>query len=156
MVSFLPKYLLSLIPYYRLLIRSRNYSPVVITQARPRFMAESVLLIFSVFCVVLSFCVLFVFVLYLVCPMLTMSLDCPFSITPSVFSNGYVLKSGTLKQTSIKISLYCSYIIGIIVQNFGKLIFNMYKNVCVYTYESEISLIDNTSVQYSSNVHITR
>ena len=73
-------------------------------------------------CVVLSFCVLFVFVLCLVCPLLPVSLDCPFSITPSIFSNGYVLKPGTLKQTFMRISLYCSYFIGIVVQNFGMLI----------------------------------
>ena len=38
---------------------------------------------FSVFC-------LLVFVLCLVCPMLPVSLDCPFLITPSVFSNVYL------------------------------------------------------------------
>jgi hypothetical protein len=32
---------------------------------------------------------LFVFVLYLVCPVLPMSLDCPFLIALSVFSNVY-------------------------------------------------------------------
>jgi hypothetical protein len=42
---------------------------------------------FVVFCVV--FFVLFVFVLCLVCPMLQVSLDCPFSIAPSLFSNVY-------------------------------------------------------------------
>jgi hypothetical protein len=33
---------------------------------------------------------LFVFVLCLVYPMLPVSLDCPFWIAPSVFSNGYM------------------------------------------------------------------
>ena len=42
-----------------------------------------------VFCVVLCFLVLFVFVLCLVCPMLPESLDCPFLIASSVFSNVY-------------------------------------------------------------------
>ena len=39
------------------------------------------------------FCVfaLFVFVLYLVYPMLSMFLDCPFLLTPSVFSNVYLI-----------------------------------------------------------------
>jgi len=44
------------------------------------------LLIFLVFCVVFLF---FVFVLCLVYPMLPVFLDCPFLITPSVFSNVY-------------------------------------------------------------------
>ena len=34
--------------------------------------------------------VLFVFVLCLVCPMLPVSVDCPFLIAPSVFSNVYL------------------------------------------------------------------
>jgi len=54
-----------------------------------RVLVESVLFIFLVFCVV--FCVLFAFVLCLVCPMLPESLDCPFLIAPSVFSNVYLL-----------------------------------------------------------------
>ena len=41
-----------------------------------------------VFCDVLF--VLFVFVLCHVCPMLLVSLDCPFLIAPSVFSNVYL------------------------------------------------------------------
>ena len=43
----------------------------------PRFVVGYALLIFLYFCIVLCFCVLFVFVLYLVCPMLPASLDCP-------------------------------------------------------------------------------
>jgi hypothetical protein len=39
------------------------------------------------FCVVLCRFVLFVFVLCLMCPVLPVSLDCPFLIAPSVFSN---------------------------------------------------------------------
>ena len=42
------------------------------------------LLIFLVFCVVLCFGVLFVFILCVVCPMLPVSLECPFLIAPSV------------------------------------------------------------------------
>ena len=45
------------------------------------------MLISLVSCVVLF--VLLVFVLCLVCPMLSVSLDCPFLIAPSVFSNVY-------------------------------------------------------------------
>ena len=48
------------------------------------FLMGSVLLIFLVFCVVF---VLFVCVMCLVCSMLPVSLDCPFLIAPSVFSN---------------------------------------------------------------------
>jgi hypothetical protein len=40
--------------------------------------------------------VLFVFVLCLVCPMLPISLDCPFLIAPLVFSNIYSLLQGTI------------------------------------------------------------
>ena len=47
-----------------------------------------VLLIFLVFCVVcFQLCV---FVLCYVCPMLPVSLDCPFLIAPSVFSSVYL------------------------------------------------------------------
>lgn len=43
--------------------------------------------LFSVLC----FCVLFVFVLCLMCPVLSVYLDCPFLIVPSVISNFFVL-----------------------------------------------------------------
>jgi hypothetical protein len=49
------------------------------------FLVGSVLLICLAFCVVLF--VLLVFVLCLVYPMLPVSLDCPYLIAPSVFSN---------------------------------------------------------------------
>ena len=55
-----------------------------------RFVVGSELLVVLVFCVVVCFYVLFVFVLCLVCPILPVSLDCPFLITPSVFSNDYL------------------------------------------------------------------
>ena len=47
------------------------------------------LFIFLAFCVVFSVYVLFVVVLCLVCPLLTVSLDCTFFIAPSGFSNVY-------------------------------------------------------------------
>jgi hypothetical protein len=43
---------------------------------------------FSVFCC--DFFILFVIVMCLVCPILLVSLDCPFLIGPSVFSNVYL------------------------------------------------------------------
>jgi hypothetical protein len=46
------------------------------------------LIVVLVFCAM--FCVLFVFILCLVYPMLSVSLEYPFLITPSVFSNGYL------------------------------------------------------------------
>ena len=52
--------------------------------------AGLVLLIALVFCIVVF--VLFVFILCLVCPVLPVSLDCSFSISPSVFSDVYFLK----------------------------------------------------------------
>ena len=39
----------------------------------------------------LYFCFLFVFVLYLLCPMLPVFLDCQYLLAPSVFSNLYLL-----------------------------------------------------------------
>jgi hypothetical protein len=53
------------------------------------FFVGFMFVIFLVFCVALCFCVLFIFVLCLVCPMLPVSLDCPFLIATSVFSNVY-------------------------------------------------------------------
>ena len=53
------------------------------------FLVEFVLLIILVFCVLVF--VLFVFVLCLVHPKLPVSLDCPFLIFPSGFSNVYYL-----------------------------------------------------------------
>ena len=50
--------------------------------------------LFLVFCVVLF--VLFVFVLCLVYPILPVSLDCPFLITPWVFSNAYLIREHIL------------------------------------------------------------
>jgi hypothetical protein len=59
-----------------------------------------VLLIFFVFCVVLCcFSFLFVLVLCLVYPILPVSLDCLFLITPSVFSNIYLPVFVYLKPT---------------------------------------------------------
>ena len=54
-----------------------------------------------VFCVV-SF-VLFVFVLRLVCPVLQVSLDCPFSIATSVFSDVYVKKKNGYKSMYVRL-----------------------------------------------------
>ena len=48
------------------------------------------LLIILAFCVVLCLCLLFVFALCLVCPILPVSLDCPFLIASSFFSNVYL------------------------------------------------------------------
>ena len=57
----------------------------------PPVFGGSVLLIFFVFCVV--FFALFVFVLCLVYLLLLVSLNCPFLIAPSVFSNVKLVKS---------------------------------------------------------------
>jgi hypothetical protein len=48
------------------------------------------LLIILAFCVVLCLYLLFVFALCLVCPILPVSLDCPFLIASSFFSNVYL------------------------------------------------------------------
>jgi hypothetical protein len=61
-------------------IRGSNCWSSLSTWIHPWFLVGSVLLVFLVFCVVLHFCVLFVFVLCLVCPMLPLSLDYPFSL----------------------------------------------------------------------------
>ena len=55
------------------------------------------------FLIVLVFCAMFFalvfFVLCLVYSMLTVSLDCPFWIAPSVFSNVCLLKGGVIQDT---------------------------------------------------------
>ena len=63
----------------------RNCLPFTSTWVHTRILVRSVLPIVLVFCVVCF--ALFVFVLCLVYPMLSVSLDCPFLITLSVFSN---------------------------------------------------------------------
>ena len=67
-------------------MRDRNCFPFVSTWFHLQFVVGTVLPIFLVFCDVLGFCVWFVFVLCLVCQLLTMSLDCTFLIAPLVFS----------------------------------------------------------------------
>ena len=61
-----------------------------VTWVHHQFLVGSMLLIFlvSVFCLSSS-CVLFVFILCLVCPMLPVSLDCPFLIVSLGFSRVY-------------------------------------------------------------------
>ena len=66
----------------------RNCLPFASTWVYTRFLVGSLLLIFLVSCVVVF--AWFVFVLCLVHPMLPVSLDCPFLIIPSVFSNVYL------------------------------------------------------------------
>ena len=71
-------------------IISRNCLHLARTSVEPRLLVVSMFFVF-VF-IFLAFCavvVLFVFVLCFVCPMLSVSLDCPFWIVSSVFSNVY-------------------------------------------------------------------
>jgi hypothetical protein len=70
---------------------------------------------FFVFCIV--FIVLSVFFLCLVYSMLPVSLDCPFLIVPSVFSNTYLLTPKALNQ------LYSQMLIKDLQQNIAKSIF---------------------------------
>jgi hypothetical protein len=65
-------------------------------------LVESVWLIFLVFCVVF---LCFVFVLRLVFPMLPVSLDCPFVISPSVFSNIYLFLRSRLFRLGVMLGL---------------------------------------------------
>jgi len=67
------------------LIRSRNCLSFASTWVHPDVWWGTCCSSFLVFCVV--FFVLFFFVLYLVYPILPVSLDCQFLIAPSVFSN---------------------------------------------------------------------
>ena len=71
----------------------------------PRFLVDSVLIIFLAFCVVFFIVVLFVFVLCLVCTMFPVSLDCPLLIAHSVFSN--VFTSSCLQEGSCLIHVIC-------------------------------------------------
>jgi hypothetical protein len=61
------------------------------------------------FCVVLCRFVLFVFVLCLMCPLLPVSLDCPFLIAPSVFSNVHC--------TYLKVAVLFLYITHIFIHH---------------------------------------
>jgi hypothetical protein len=70
------------------LIRNRNCA-LEHLGSHPFFFIGFVLLIFLVFCVV--FFGLFVFVLCLMDLILPMSLDCPFLIANSIFSNIYIM-----------------------------------------------------------------
>jgi hypothetical protein len=83
-------------------VRGGDYLPITGAWVHPRFLVGSVLLIFLVFCVV--FLLLFVFILCLVCPVLTVSLDYPFFIAPSGFSDIYFqcipCPKGTEKNTT--------------------------------------------------------
>ena len=62
------------------LVRGGDYLPIAGAWVHPRFLVGSMLLIFFVFCVV--FLLLFVFILCLMCPVLTVSLDCPCLMCP--------------------------------------------------------------------------
>ena len=72
------------------------------TWVHPWCLVESVWLIFLVFCVVFLF---FVFVLRLVFPMLPVSLDCPFVISPWVLSNVYFFLRSRLFRLGIMLAL---------------------------------------------------
>ena len=74
------------------LIRGSSCLPFASALVHTWFFVGSMLLIFLVFCFVLSFCALFVFVECLVYPILPVSLDWPFLIAPSVFSNVYLIR----------------------------------------------------------------
>jgi hypothetical protein len=71
------------------LIRWRNYLPFASISVRPRLLLGSVL--FPFFCFLCG--ALFVLVLCLVCPVLPLSLDWPFLISPSVCCDVYFLWS---------------------------------------------------------------
>ena len=69
-----------------------SYMTDVLSEERttyPSWVPGLTLGFWSVLLIVLVFCVLFVFVLCLVCPVLPVFLDCQFLIAPSVFSNVY-------------------------------------------------------------------
>jgi hypothetical protein len=69
--------------------RVKQYTHLFITSCLPMgFWWGFVLLTFVVFCVEIF--ALVVFVLWSVCPMLPISIECPLSIVPSVFSNVYI------------------------------------------------------------------
>jgi hypothetical protein len=67
-------------------IRTRNCLPFASTWLYPRFVCRVHVAYHLIFCAVFFF--LLVFVLFLVCPMLPMSVDCPFVI--AVFYKVYL------------------------------------------------------------------
>jgi len=78
--------------FYALHVRSsKKYATLESHETSTVFSGVRVDHLFSFLCCVLFLfcCVLFVFVLCLVCPMLSVSLGCPFLIAPSVFSKAY-------------------------------------------------------------------
>jgi hypothetical protein len=89
-----------LVSYKRLIIRENPSS-------HHRFLVGFVLLIFLVFWVVLCFCVKFVFILCVVCPILPVSLDCPFLIAPLVFSNVYFTTFFSILISNISLHCQC-------------------------------------------------
>ena len=78
------------------------------TWVHPRSLVGSILFICLVFCVVLVF---FFFILCLVCPVLSVSLDCPFLIGPSVFSNVCLTFQRKVDITRVLFSLGSLYYI---------------------------------------------
>jgi len=76
--------------------KRQDYLPFASTWVHSRFLAGSVLLISLVFCVVLHFYFLFICALCLLRLMLSVSLDCPFLITPLDFSNLYLFSADVI------------------------------------------------------------
>ena len=68
------------------LVRDGDYLSIAGAWIHPRFLVGFMLFVFFVFCAVF---LLFVFILCLMCPVLTVSLDCTFLIAPSGFSDIY-------------------------------------------------------------------
>ena len=76
--------------------------PLKALPVHPRIFVGSVLLILLVFCIVI---LCFVYLRSVrACPMLPVSLDCPFLIAPSVFSNIYLIYNQQFRKKAHRIS----------------------------------------------------
>jgi hypothetical protein len=107
---------------------------------------------YFVFCVVLWFCVFFVSVLCL-CPVLPVSLNCPFLIALSIFSNFYYIPArrefGVYRDPHVRPSIRHTFGFGIIIQvPLNQVFSNFHTLLCTIKYR--LSLI---TVHFTFTVH---
>ena len=88
------------------LMRNRNYLPFASTCVHPRLLVGSCRSSFWFLCCVFLFG--FILILCLVYPMLPVSLDCPFLIVPSIFSNVNCIAFHFRLKISYVVIGYCS------------------------------------------------
>ena len=103
------------------LVRDGDYLPIAGAWVHTQFLVRSVLLIFFVFCVV--FLLLFVFILCLMCPVSTVSLDCPCLMCPVLTVS---LDCPCLMCPVLTVSLDCPFFIA--PSGFSDIYFQILRN----------------------------